>query len=367
MKNILRRLQTGYHTYKFYKNLFIFKRILPEWLRLICGGVTSFPLTINLWLSNKCNFTCDMCAWHPVRVDAAVIEQEELDIETLKVFFASVREYKPVIHLGGGEPFLYKNVIAAVEAVKNNELPCIIHTNGYLLDVNKIEALMQARVDTIVFSLYGTEGVHDSIVQVNGAYAKLISNLRDCVRLRSPQTRIIASTIPRPENIHDLDTLIDHMKDIGVDAVKVEHLNYVTKEERQKGSSDQTERDMHGATFMLGKKFDRAFVDILWEKYKEITRRYPGFVFFKPLLSKQECEQWYLHEGRQVFDCHFVQHSVFIDHCGNVIPCQYLYRCVLGNIVGQSLVSIWRSRKYQQIRQLVCRTPLSICKRCCKQ
>ena len=47
----------------FYKQIFPLKKIVREGINIIIKGTSSFPLTVNMLLTDKCNFSCQMCSW----------------------------------------------------------------------------------------------------------------------------------------------------------------------------------------------------------------------------------------------------------------------------------------------------------------
>ena len=88
---------------------------------VVGSGATSFPRRIGLFLTNRCNFACAMCAVQDVR-DEGLARGGDLPFELLEKKLAECGPYQPVADLLGGEPLLYRHLGEAVRlACKWNE------------------------------------------------------------------------------------------------------------------------------------------------------------------------------------------------------------------------------------------------------
>ena len=108
------------------------------------------PVSINLDLTQACNFSCPYC------VDSSIINSgKSFDLETIKETLAILhaRGLLSVILLGGGEPTLHKDFVAVVQDIKKRQLQLGIVTNGTKLDrVAEIVGLLNEK-DWIRISL----------------------------------------------------------------------------------------------------------------------------------------------------------------------------------------------------------------------
>lgn len=96
------------------------------------------PVSINLDLTQACNFSCPHC------VDSTIINTgPSLKQEDIKRTIGTLQEsgLLSVILLGGGEPTLYRNFKEIVKDIKNRRLQIGIVTNGSRLD--KITEVME--------------------------------------------------------------------------------------------------------------------------------------------------------------------------------------------------------------------------------
>ena len=108
------------------------------------------PVSINLDLTQACNFSCPFC------VDSAIINSgKSFDLETIKetLMILHAKGLLSVILLGGGEPTLHKDFVAVVQEIKKRQLQIGIVTNGTKLDrVAEVVGLLKEK-DWIRISL----------------------------------------------------------------------------------------------------------------------------------------------------------------------------------------------------------------------
>jgi MoaA/NifB/PqqE/SkfB family radical SAM enzyme len=108
------------------------------------------PVSINLDLTQACNFSCPFC------VDSSIINSgKSFDLETIKETLAilNAKGLLSVILLGGGEPTLHKDFVGVVQEIKKRQLQVGIVTNGTKLDrVSEVVGLLKEK-DWIRISL----------------------------------------------------------------------------------------------------------------------------------------------------------------------------------------------------------------------
>ena len=104
-------------------------------------GATSFPRRIGLFLTNRCNFACSMCAVQDVR-DEGLARGGEMPVEILESVLAECSPHQPVVDLIGGEPLLYPRLIEAVKLASARNVLAVVTTNGLTLR-DQAEALVR--------------------------------------------------------------------------------------------------------------------------------------------------------------------------------------------------------------------------------
>src|SRR5882724_11194934 len=69
------------------------------------SGATSFPRRLGIFLTNRCDFACPMCAVQDAR-DEGLIRGGDLPFELLDQVLAECSPHQPAVDLIGGEPLL---------------------------------------------------------------------------------------------------------------------------------------------------------------------------------------------------------------------------------------------------------------------
>lgn len=349
----------------FYKSIFPVRKLTAEIPRVI-AGTSSFPLTINLLISGQCNFSCKMCYWKTPEVCRAYEETEKLNIADIENFILGVKKYQPVVHMGGGEPFLRPDLLEIVDIIKSNKLKCLITTNGFLNQGQVLEKIVDLNIDVLFFSLYGEELTHDSITGVRGSFDKIMLNLKSVLKRKTRHTKVFVSTLVLPDNINGLKLVLKKLHSLGIDGVKIEQLNFLTTNEYNHSIDRMGCFNLKPSTFIKDSYFDKKFVNDLVNIHKDIRLTFKNFVYLKPYLYEKQSRDWYGTSPYRYRRCIFIRHSIFINYNGDIIPCQFFKDCVMGNIKKDSLESVWRSHKYRALRKNITRLMPIICMRCCK-
>ncbi len=350
--------------YKLYRYVFIPRNIFTGAINFLSGQPTNFPLTINFLITLKCNYVCRMCVSTLKRSNDCVPIQS-MDLLTIKNFIGSIRKFQSVVHFSGGEPFMCKDFNDILACIKQNGLKCMLTTNGSLLHGDSLISALKY-VDILIVSLYGTREIHDQVVGITGAFDRTIENLKRLIKNKRTGMRIMVSCIPLPENIASLPSLFVDLRLIGVDSIKIEQFNFMTPAEYARSIPFIVNGlDLKPEIFLLEKNLPEGFIN----KVLHLRRllQYADLpVYMKPHLTDEQMRDWYSDNPLRKNHCRFISHSVFINHNGDILPCQFLTCCVFGNIRKDSLEVIWHSKSYQQFRKMIKEEPLKVCGRCCK-
>ncbi len=366
MEHLSEHIVSYMNLIRFYKGLFSMPRLIRAGLETVFAGAASFPVTIDMIITNRCNLLCPMCYRRGPGGEVSVDSEGELSLEEVKKFISEVKRHKPVICLGGGEPFMREDLLDIIKAIKKGGLKCILYTNAVLLDESRARQLLDTGVDAVLVSLYAWGVKHDGVVGEEGAFDKTAGNLRTLVKKRTKGTKVLASTLLLPDNIDHIPEMIRALRDIGVDGVKIEGLSFLTREEYSRSGGGLEGLDISTSTRIREHYFSEEFAETVKMLYSDIHREFKGFAVFKPHMSRKETGRWYSGPIFRNARCSFIRHSAFIDHRGNVLPCQYFPKCVLGNIREGSFEKIWKSKEYRTARRAIAAAVPPVCSRCCK-
>src|SRR5262245_39635651 len=91
---------------------------------------SAFPRRLGLFLTNRCDFACPMCAVQDARAAASA---GDMPFEVLETVLEECSRYRPVVDLIGGEPLLYPHLARAVELASRRKVLVAVTTNGLKL------------------------------------------------------------------------------------------------------------------------------------------------------------------------------------------------------------------------------------------
>lgn len=143
-----------------------------------------YPLLLDFELTNRCNLNCLQCWRHGMnrpltQLDTSLVMQvlEEASGNVLGVRF-----------IGHGESLMHKDFFDIVTFAKNRGLVVHLTTNGLLLNHDKLGALLDTGLDSIVFSFQGTDAETYGFMRNNTLHGKLEHNIQTLVVLRGERS-----------------------------------------------------------------------------------------------------------------------------------------------------------------------------------
>jgi MoaA/NifB/PqqE/SkfB family radical SAM enzyme len=185
------------HKYNIFLNI---KEILEGKTKL-----ESFPQTLFIEISGKCNIKCIMCALHHKQY-AEMSESRQNDL--VKMF-----TYASEIMWLGGEPTLNKNLSALIEKAHIAGVSQTLITNGTMLDRRMIEKLIECKVG-LTLSIDGHNKEIYEKIRVGGKFETITDNLNIIKELKksSPKFRTTLHVVVLNENHKHLYELADMTK-----------------------------------------------------------------------------------------------------------------------------------------------------------
>ena len=115
-------------------------------------------------IGRKCNVNCKFCYYSHLG------DLRKQSFRPLNELIEEVKNAKlrgnTWIDITGGEPTIYPQLSDLVKAIHNEKMKACIITNGIM---SEVESILGTGVDEFLFSIHGTESIHDSLLQRNGA------------------------------------------------------------------------------------------------------------------------------------------------------------------------------------------------------
>lgn len=185
---------------------------------------------IAFWdVTSACNFKCVHCynnslyfSDNPRR--KGVISKNE----ALAIAQNLIEHGVKYVHFLGGEPPLYKPILAVTEALSRAGVTVTINTNGSLLTEELASMLIQAGIRGITISLDGASPHTNDQVRGEGAFDQATQGIRNAIAAREKlgaKTKVaIGYTLTRP-GLVDIEQLIPLAISLQVDDINVQYLS----------------------------------------------------------------------------------------------------------------------------------------------
>lgn len=153
----------------------------------------------------KCNLSCKHCI---VKQD---LYTSELSTENLKKILLNLKQWlnKFDLDIGGGEPFLRKDIIELLKYCKKLSITPDITTNGTLINKELARQLVR-NLEQISISLDGLKKTHDSLRGI-GNFNKTLQGIRN-LQHADKNFCIVISTVIWKNNINELISMVKWAK-----------------------------------------------------------------------------------------------------------------------------------------------------------
>jgi len=285
------------------------------------------PNWLVLLVTARCNLHCYMCCFYNPK--CPIPSRRSFRDMTLELFCQILDTYHRaiVMVLSGGEPLAHPQIFEMIHLAHARRLKVHIPTNGTLLP-GKIEAMLQAPVEILNVSFYGTDAV--SFAQVTGTDGALfdatVQGVTELARRRRPggyPRRLRTSFVCSKDNLHQVSDFIRLSEKMGVDDAKLRNLRF---------------QGIPGLPESQSLNADDPEVQELLEGLRLQRFQIPVFL---PRLTRQDTRRKCDHPFRQIT----------IDGDGFIGPCSVKAnkRC-WGNLLEQ--LDIWNGPAMLQARRL---------------
>lgn len=172
--------------------------------------VNEFPLHIDIESTNACNLRCIMCTRNFMTEEIGYIEWDFFK----KIVDEGAKYKLPSIKLNyRGEPLLHPELPEMVAYTKKKGIIEVqFNTNGLPLNEKKIEELLNAGLDRIIFSFDGATKQTYEYIRTGSNYERVVNNIKTLVKMRDerdlkrPSVRV--QMVKMKENEHEVEDFI---------------------------------------------------------------------------------------------------------------------------------------------------------------
>jgi molybdenum cofactor biosynthesis enzyme MoaA len=170
--------------------------------------VSQDPLTLNIFTTDRCNFSCYYCSRNipDDSTDAKYRyeDKSEFRIEDLRLLLEKYPKIKKVSFVGIGEPFLTRDLIPMAELAKRSSKRTSVITNGSLL--HRFWGQIGLNFNDISVSLHGLNS--DELLRIANVKEKIfqqfIENVHYLTQIEAkeyPSLRVHASVVVLKQNL----------------------------------------------------------------------------------------------------------------------------------------------------------------------
>lgn len=339
------------------------------------NGRSSYPESLTLFLTYRCNLRCRMCGqWGRKGVtkkhDAQYISSE-IPADKMKLIINDIAFFRPNITLFGGEPLLYPACAVLIKHIKSKNMHCLMITNGSLLE-DCAKDIVESGLDELNVSLDGKAELHDSIRGLPGLFDSIMRGLKKVRSLKTEARKKplvnLQCTITR-DNYKHLEGMLEVADEAGADSLTFHNLIFLNRRilERQKEFDCVLECESHdweGFNFEPGIDPEE-----LYEIMRRILSAKKRFIVdFYPNFSRSALIEYYRNpefaDSRYSGRCVSPWIAAYIFPDGEVRPClnsSYSY----GNALNAKFTEIWNNERAIKFRRFLKeKRSFAVCARC---
>ena len=318
--------------------------MIQEFIRRLFFIPPKLPETVQIGITNRCNFNCKMCQRKDLNVDI-----KDMDIELYKKIISEIKKIsdkfnnrylKNLILTGWGEPFLHPQLFEMIKIAKDNNFLVRLTSNGFFLNSENIEKIFLSKLDAITFSIDEINHDEDTSGHPVSIQLKGIKELLDRRQLLLEENKNINLKVYFQSTYHKnkkdkIFEVLDWAQKNYVDRLRVSRLDIRFKK-FDRPNLEEEKRLVQKVDFLIKNK--KIGFDFLPHTALDgFTRKL--YRIFYPLLHRK---------GRY---CLRTFSDLYINVSGEITPCCGLPKFSFGNILESDLEVLWNGCKFKNFRE----------------
>lgn len=312
--------------------------ILNQFIRRLFYLPPAYPQTIQIGVTNICNFKCPMCQRFDLKVDL-----RHMDFEVYKKIINKINAQKcpDLILTGWGEPLSHPQFLEMVDLAINKGFKVRFTTNGSLLTEDKIKYFLGHNLEAITFSIDELESNENSIGHIIQDQLDNIKKLIAFKKQLNKKTKIYFQTTYPQAGEDNILQIIDFANQIGADRVKISRLDIRFQKFNRPSAKQEKDFIKKIENFTKNKNVQVDFLPYL--AFDGLPRKIYKLIY--PLLHR-----------RGKF-CLRTLADLYINVNGQATPCCALPKCEIGDTLNNEIDEIWHSLYLQRFRvkqKLIC-------------
>lgn len=283
------------------------------------NDILSAPCEVAIEVTGRCNLNCKYCFNESKKIDIPYLELINIidQIDKLDVFEVCIT---------GGEPFIRQDILDILKYSCKNNFNLLIVTNGTLLTKKTINELDKMNlINSLQISIDSFDiDINNS---VRGGYSVVMSVLKEIKNISSSLPTI--GLVIHKQNINDVCRSLEKLSDY---CSGFHLMNIQASKEAIKNKN---------SLFL-----DYSTLAKTWKKIDSFAKKNSINLDINDYDLKEK-------ETARFTGCTAGKIKLVITPELNVIPCDMVRNIVVGNLEEQTLLEIWKSKKMDEIRNLV--------------
>ena len=296
----------------------------------IKSRLLSGPLNLSVEPTSLCNANCALCSTPSEKLERSL---KFLPMKKYREIIDQTKSYvRNVTFFVAGEPFVNKNLCKMIDYATRNGLRTFVCTNGMLLNHQTINELLETNLDELYVCLDGARKESHETYRKGTNFQLICSNIHALTLEKRERKKrfpyIFIQTLITRYNEDELDDIVKLGRKLGVDGVFFK-------------------------TFCIEKGYDENFAKNFVPKRSKLSR----YEIVNGKLNAQE---------EKDLACRYTKTAlVFCD--GRLALCCYDFngKYDIGNAFSESIVKLWKSEKYKDLREKMKRKEFEMCKEMC--
>jgi MoaA/NifB/PqqE/SkfB family radical SAM enzyme len=314
------------------------------------------PLIANIEITTHCNLKCRFCA--RTRLEKA---NRHMSFSAFRKILVLLPNSYRITLVGLGEPLLHPELDIFIRYAKSLGKKVGLVTNAMLLSEKAGRNLLDAKLDSIAFSLDASRRELSSVLRKGTDLAKVIGNIGKFVRISKTMGANISTAVFSAVSIDTvaaLDDLIDCVSDLGVDASMLTDLNFKANLEHSlwKNQSGKIEALVRAA---VSRAFAKGLPLLSVRGLEEfgLEDRYRDFLLIPP-------DRLYQRSARRAH-CLSPWQTIPVGVDGTVSCCDCQPELVIGNLWHDPFSRIWNGETVKRHRaEMLGSDPPEACRLC---
>jgi MoaA/NifB/PqqE/SkfB family radical SAM enzyme len=296
------------------------KYLVSKFLHVLLKRRSKFPHHAHIEINNVCNYTCKMC---PRDKFLKKEEIRNIDSETFKMIAERCTGIPLFTLAGFGEPLCDPHFFELVELLHRIHPNAWIRiiTNGFFLSEENCQKFVSSAVNEIQISIDSLAHTDESLGHpINGIEEKLL-NLSRTYLTRKKEPPLVITTVMTHDTYGSLENMFKLARTVKAHYINITRMDYVL-------GRGQVRPDI-----TLEKK--------IYSRAQKLSRQYQ-----LPVRLKNRFNIAMKIATVNSRHCPLLSDYIYITVDGKVAPCCVQRNFVIGDIIKESLETIWTPERF---------------------